>query len=377
MFKRLAFLAAAGCCLLANPALAATGGGATIHNAATLTFSGGEMTATVDVSVLTVGAAPVISVSGPANANAGDVAVLTYTITSTSNGLDSYTLNAGSTDTDVGAPALTVTPPVISLGASITSRPSTADAIYIAAGSETGLDAGDTVRITIGGTDYLYEITSVTPGTPAFTVGNTTTPEQPTMIVLSNATSGAPAIGAGDVPAGVQIGEVATFTVNVTAGAPTVPGSGGNHTVEITGETTAPGPGGTPENFTDGGNGVVTVFSGEAVLTKEVRNVTTGTAFASTGTTARSGDVLEYRLTASSLPGETVSGAVLEDSLPEHTSYVADSTQLNGNPVADDTVGATLLPLDEGGLQINTPSGVAGELVDGESAVILFRVSVN
>lgn len=377
MFKRLALMAAAGACLLGNPALAATGGGATIHNAATLTFSGGEMTATVDVAVLTVGAAPVISVSGPSNANAGDTATLTYTITSTSNGLDSYTLNASSTDSNVAAPTLAVTPPVISLGASITSRPSTADTIYIAAGSETGLDAGDVVRINIGGTDYLYEITSVTPGTPAFTVGNTTTPEQPTLIVLSNASSGAPAIGAGDVPAGVQVGEVATFTVNVTAGAPTVPGSGGSHTVEITGETTAPGPGGTPEDFTDGGSGVVIVFSGEAVLTKEVRNVTTGSAFSTSGVTARSGDVLEYRLTASPLPGETVTGAVLEDNLPEHTTYVADSTLLNGNPVADDTVGATLLPLDEGGLQINTPAGVAGELVDGENAVILFRVSVN
>lgn len=377
MFKRLALMAAAGACLLGNTALAATGGGATIHNAATLTFSGGEMTATVDVAVLTVGSAPVISVSGPSNANAGDTATLTYTITSTSNGLDSYTLSASSTDSNVAVPTLAVTPPVITLGASITSLPSIADTIYIAAGSETGLDAGDVVRINIGGTDYLYDIASVIPGTPAFTVGNTTTPEQPTLIVLSNASSGAPAIGAGDVPAGVQIGEVATFTVNVTAGAPTVPGSGGSHTVEITGETTAPGPGGTPEVFTDGGSGVVIVFSGEAVLTKEVRNITTGSAFATSGVTARSGDILEYRLTASPLPGETVAGAVLEDSLPEHTTYVADSTQLNGNPVADDTVGATLLPLDEGGLQINTPTGAAGELVDGESAVILFRVSVN
>ncbi|MFN3713054.1 MAG: hypothetical protein ACK4SX_05300 [Alcanivoracaceae bacterium] len=358
---------------LGGAAVAATGGGATIHNAATLSFSGGQVTAHVDVEVLTIGAAPTIT-SQNVVANAGDSVTVTYTIVSNSNGSDIYDLTASTNDTDVGAPSsLTITPPQVTLGGSITSRPSVAGAILIAAGSEDNLTAGNIIRITLGGNDYLYTITAVTPGTPAFTVGNTTTPETPTTLALTPQGS-APAIIAGNIPVGTQIGEVQTFTVQLTAGTPTTPGTSGEHEIIIEGTTAAPGPGGPGDviTFDNVGGGTVTVLSGEATLVKHVRNVSSGGSFATTGVTARTGDVLEYRLTAGTIPGESITGAVITDSIPEFTTYVANSTTLNGNPVAD--VGPNS-PLS-GGLQVNSVSGAAGEIVDGETAVVTFQVTV-
>ncbi|MEE4252067.1 MAG: hypothetical protein V2I38_15880 [Alcanivoracaceae bacterium] len=354
-------------------ALATTGGGATIHNAATMSFSGGQVTASVDVEVLTIGTAPTIT-SETVTANAGDSVTVTYTITGNSNGSDIYDLTVSTNDTDVGAPSsLTITPPQVTLAGSVTSRPSQPGTIFIAAGSEDNLAPGDTVRINIGGTDYFYTVDSVTPGTPASTTGNTTTPETPTAVALTPQAS-APAIIAGNVPVGTQVGEVQTFTVELDAGTPTTPGTPGEHEIVVDGTAAAPGPGGPGDviTFDNIGGGSVTVLSGSATLIKEVRNVTDGGAFATTGVTARTGDVLEYRLTAGTIPTETITGAVITDSIPEFTAYVPNSTTLNGNPVADVGPNSALV----GGLQVNSATGAAGEIVDGETAVVTFQVTV-
>lgn len=377
--KLAALLLVAAGMVLSIPALAATGGGATIHNAATLSYSGGQVTAKVDVEVETIGSAPVFAVDDAApDAQAGDTVTLNYTITSTSNGVDDYSLAVSTTDTGVSAPAsLSISPSTITLGASITSAASDASGnVFIPAGSEGELTVGDQVRINIGGTDYVYQIDAVTPGTPAFTVGSTTTAEVPTALQLSIVTPGAPVIGLNDVPAGTQIGEVGTFTVDVDAGSPLVPGTDGSHDIDITGSTSATGPGGVPVTFSDTTTGTaITVISGEATLAKDVRNITQGGSFATSGVTARTGDVLEYRLTAGAVPGNNVTGAVITDFVPAYTTYVANSTTLNGNPVADS--GTTDFPLDEGGIAVNSASGAAGEIIDGETAVILFQVTVD
>jgi uncharacterized repeat protein (TIGR01451 family) len=374
MKKILATLVSTGLLLASQLAVAATGGGATIHNAATLSFSGGQVTAHVDVEVLTIGSVPSFTAISE-SANAGDSVNVTYTITSNSNGSDIYDLAVSTNDTDVSAPAaLAVTPPQVTLGGSITSRPSTAGTIYIAAGSESELVAGDIVRINIGGTDYQYEIGTVTPGTPAFTVGNTTTAEVPTAISLTPV-GPAPAIIAGNVPVGSQVGEVQTIVVSMTAGTPTTPGVGGSHEIVIDGTAATPGPGGPGDvvTFSDIGTGDVSVLSGNATLVKEVRNVTQGGGFATSGVTARVGDVLEYRLTASTIPGETVTGASLTDTIPEFTTYVTASTTLNGVPVADIGADSPLLA----GLPTNSPGGLAGEILDGETAIVTFQVTVD
>lgn len=354
-------------------AIAATGGGATIHNAATLAFNGGEVTAHVDVEVLTIGSAPTFDAVSQ-SVNAGDTVDITYTITSNSNGSDTYDLSVSTNDANVSAPtALSVSPPQLVLGASITSRPSTAGTIYVPAGSGTDIVSGDTIRITLGGTDYQYQVNAVTSGTPAYTVGNSTTAEVPTAITLAPI-GAAPSISAGNVPVGSQIGEVRTVVVSLTAGTPTTPGSAGSHEIVIDGAAATPGPGGPGDviSFTDVATATVSVLSGTATLLKEVRNVTQGGGFASSGISARSGDVLEYRLSASPVPGETVTGAVLTDSIPEYTTYVANSTTLNGALVADVAGDSPVVA----GLSVNSPGAAAGEIPDGESAVVTFQVTV-
>jgi uncharacterized repeat protein (TIGR01451 family) len=269
------------------------------------------------------------------------------------------------------------------LGGSITSQDSTANTVYIPAGSETNtngadLGPGDTVTINIGGTDYTYTVDSVTPGTPASTVGNVTTAEVPTALVLSPLGGSSPIIAPGTVPSGTQIGETQTVTVTIEAGEPSVPGTSGTHDVILSATASAPGPVGEVVTVDDVGSSSITVLSGEATLDKFVRNVSDGSAWADTGITARTGDELEYRLTAGTIPGETVTGATMTDFIPDYTTYVEDSTTLNGVLVADvpdpgtgDPTSALVL-----GISVNSPSGGAGEIVDGETAVILFRVIV-
>ncbi|MGB1466083.1 MAG: hypothetical protein ACPG8O_06915, partial [Alcanivorax nanhaiticus] len=224
------------------------------------------------------------------------------------------------------------------------------------------------------GNDYVYEIATLAPGTPASTIGNSTTPETPTSLTLTPITGGAPVISTGTIPAGTQIGEQQVLTVQVTAGTPVTAGVNGVHTLTVSGSTTALS-GGSAVLFSDGLNATNTVLSGDGTLLKEVRNVTEGGSFATSGVTAKTGDVLEYQLTAASNAGSNLVAAVMEDTIPTYTAYVTNSTTLNGNPVAD--AGTTPFPLDEGGIAVNTPSGASGELVDGETAIVIFQVTVD
>lgn len=365
--------------LLAGQVFAATGGGATIHNVARLSFTGGEVVAWVNVEVATIATAPTIT-SVSTTVNSGDSTSIVYTVTSNSNGKDTYNFSASSNNVGVGAPGgLTVTPSAgLTLGASIvisaTNTGLDTGTIAIPAGSETGFSNGDTVRVTISGTDYLYLVTNVTPGTIAQTVGDITTPETNSTVTLQSI-DGAPAISNTNVPLGTQVGEVDTFTVTLDAGSLVNPGTPGEHEITVTVVTTETDGGGTPVTDTNT-TGKVTVLSGTANLLKEVRNITTSSAWFDSSSastlTAKSGEVLEYRLTASPIPGETVTGAVLKDAIPSYTTYVADSTTLNAAAAAD--VGGTT-PL-VAGLSINTPAAAAGVLADGDSAIVMFRVTV-
>lgn len=363
--------------LLPVTAWSAVGGGAVIHNAATLSFAGGQVTVFVEVTVSTVASAPVFDVN-PTNIDSypGSVSDFLYTISATSNGSDTYNVSTSSVDAGVSAPgALTITPASVVLGASIASQDSDAGGnVYIPANSEVELAVGDRVLVTVAGNDYVYEIATLAPGTPASTIGNSTTPETPTSLTLTPITGGAPVISTGTIPAGTQIGEQQVLTVQVTAGTPVTAGVNGVHTLTVSGSTTALS-GGSAVLFSDGLNATNTVLSGDGTLLKEVRNVTEGGSFATSGVTAKTGDVLEYQLTAASNAGSNLVAAVMEDTIPTYTAYVTNSTTLNGNPVAD--AGTTPFPLDEGGIAVNTPSGASGELVDGETAIVIFQVTVD
>jgi hypothetical protein len=379
VFSKILVATGAALALLPVSAWSAVGGGAVIHNAATLSYAGGQITAAVQVTVTTLASTPVFDVDAlNVDSYTGDAATFQYTISSTANGTDTYSLTTDVVNNGVSAPtALTTSPATVNLGASVTSLDSDAAGnVYIPANSQTNLDAGDFVVITIGGNDYVYEISSVSPGTPSTTVGNTTTAEVPTSLALTPVTGGAPVIGAGVVPAGTQIGEQQTITVQVESGTPTTSGTDGTHTLTVNGATTALN-GGSVLLFDDGLNATNTVLSGDGTLTKEVRNVTTGGSFATSGVTAQSGDQLEYRLTAASSSINDLTAAVIADTVPDYTTYVLSTTTLNGAAVADDAVGTTPFVLDEGGLQVNSATGAPGVVVSGETAEVTFTVLVD
>ncbi len=82
------------------------------------------------------------------------------------------------------------------------------------------------------------------------------------------------------------------------------------------------------------------------------------------------GDTMEYRIVISNVSEAVVSNATLEDfGLDSNLTYVADSTEIDGLAVADDTVGATIFPLDEGG-QLLADIGI------GQSVVVTFAVLI-
>ncbi|WP_303906204.1 isopeptide-forming domain-containing fimbrial protein [Thiohalomonas denitrificans] len=66
----------------------------------------------------------------------------------------------------------------------------------------------------------------------------------------------------------------------------------------------------------------------------------------------RAGDTLRYTLTVKNVGTEDAINAVLHDQLPTNTTYVSDSTTLNGAPVADQSPG--VLPLQDG-IAIHAP----------------------
>lgn len=378
-FVRSSFVIAA---LLFFPSvMAATGGGATIHNAATATYIGGSVTASVDVTVITLAATPQITVDSAAQTVAATAtATYNYTLINNSNGVDTFSITAASVDVGMaGAPGLNIngtgTPSDnFTLGASIANSASDAlGNIYIPAGSETDLIVGDEIAISGVGS---YTIATLTPGTPASTTGGVTTPETSTQMTLTPI-GAAPAIGAGTVALGTQIGEQVTFPVVVTANTPAVVGVDGTHTVNLSGSTTATDAAYAIVNYsTSAGNSnetVTTVTSTTVNFVKEVRNVTKGTAFATSGITAETGDILEYRITATPTPGGgDLLNSLLVDDLPADTSYVANSYTLNGVGGASAT-----LPSAGAGIAIYSPSGSPNTLVDGESAVVTFQATVD
>jgi uncharacterized repeat protein (TIGR01451 family) len=382
-------LGAVATLIAAGSAHALTGGGATIHNAATLTFNGGQtVTSWVNVSVSTIGTTPTFTVDPGATVSASDTQVINYTITSNANGTDSYSISPNSIDTGVGAPAsLTSSVAAITLGATFTSAPSTAvdvdtGTVYVPAGSQTNLSVTDTVIL--GG--FAYTVEAVRPGTIATTAGDTTTPETPTEIDLTLASAG-PVIGNGTIPAGEQIGEQGAFTVTLVAGIPTVVGVNGTHEVYIEGNTSALDTGGLVVPYdTSAQLSSITVESGNVTIVKSARNVTTGGSFATVGVTAQPGDTLEYRIEMTAISGTgDATGSILTDEIPGYTTYVAGTTTLDGAAVTDDAgAGNAAFPLASanGGLGVNSATGAAdqvngGVIADGETATVIFQVIVD
>ncbi|MBD3646411.1 MAG: DUF11 domain-containing protein, partial [Pseudomonadales bacterium] len=86
------------------------------------------------------------------------------------------------------------------------------------------------------------------------------------------------------------------------------------------------------------------------------------------------GDVLRYTIEIHNTANSPATDVELQDNVPANTTYVADSTTLNGSPVGQPDGG--VFPL-AGGLAVNSAGAGAGVLSPGESAVIQFDLRVD
>lgn len=384
--------------LMSHQAYANTAGGATIHNFATLTYTGNAtgIKAAVNVAVQTVASEPTMTAPTLAQTVPSyGTADYTFTVTSTSNGADTFALALSSVDSNTsGAPGtsfLRGTTPITSLtlGGSVTSAASGAGSISIPAGSETNLAINSQVIVA----GNLYTISAVTPGSVATTNITTGTSVAEVATVLALTPVGAsPAITAGLVPAGTLVSEQVVLTQRVVASAPAST-TIATHTVSFTATAGATSLTGTTVVYSSaahGTNTVTTVILASTSLGKFVRNVTRPVAnaggsggvacgsntFYAGGVVSKPTEQLEYCLRASVATGQpALAGARLQDEVPAYTTYVGSSTTLNGAAVADPS--ANTLPLSGAGILVNSPgTATAGEILPGEAAVVIFTVTV-
>ncbi len=93
------------------------------------------------------------------------------------------------------------------------------------------------------------------------------------------------------------------------------------------------------------------------------------------------GDVLRYTITVYNNGAVSTTGVVLTDGVPANTTYVADSTNLNGLPVGQPDGGVSPLaagiPISSSDLTPPLPGPGGGTLSAGASAVLQFDLQVN
>ncbi|MES2544670.1 MAG: gliding motility-associated C-terminal domain-containing protein [Bacteroidota bacterium] len=170
-----------------------------------------------------------------------------------------------------------------------------------------------------------------------------------------------------ELPGNINVGSTATITFRVTVN------STATGIVSNTASATFPTVSGGITTQTVNTNTVVVVIqSTNAVLnaTKAVANVTSG---ANPASTANSGEILEYTIAVNNSGTGVSNNTLFSDAIPAQTTYVPNSTILNGIAVAD--ISGTM-PFAASGL-INSPSQLTGVITVGSTAIISFRVTVN
>ncbi len=364
---------------------------ATITNTATLTYTGNTVgiTASVNVAVTLAPAAPTLaSPTGIAPADntvaENQNSVATYLITANANGPDTYNLTQALTATGVTGNSASATfaqtgaITSVTLGATAASVAAAAGATTITVPADGVADAnlngianGDEIKI--GADSYIVNVTDNAAGSSTITLIAGT---------LANGTA-APTNLTTAVALGTLIAEQQTFTMNI-ANVGAINGATPNDAV-ITTATSA-----TDATKTAADTHVTVVVA--IVFEKFVRNVTTANGAAGTlingqtyfatagGVTSTSGDTLEYliRVTADAAAG--ITGAIITDPLPTFTTYVANSTRLNGITVAADGAASPLaagLTIDD-----NNPVRAAGAVASGNVAaagvvLVTFQVTVD
>jgi uncharacterized repeat protein (TIGR01451 family) len=353
--------------LTASSALASTAANTVITNTATVNFNdaGGVAQAAVSASAsVTVTLVPAaVTLTSPPNQtiSQGTSATLTYTVTSSANGPDTYNLASTATPTNDSSvtPAL---PASISLGgttlaAAAANGDTSVTVPYdgVAGATVNGIGAGSV--IVVGGS--AYTVTSVTknPGV------NTTT------IAISTVIAG------GAVAAGQIVGERKTFIETVPSGNITS-GSSGSQSVSTTATSgTAPNPSATQTTAT-----VITVNRPTLTVTKQV-STDGGATFGATGN-APPGTVLIYKITATNTGATNATAVAFTDALPAYLTYQA-ATGKFATAAATTYAAATALTDNVGNYTIaaNTvtynPAGAGGTVAGGGVLVLFFGAKIN
>jgi uncharacterized repeat protein (TIGR01451 family) len=357
--------------LLPVAAMASTGANTVITNVATVNYNdaGGNAQAPVNslpvlVTVTLVPSAPTLS--SPANVTIpqGTSATLTYTITGTANGQDTYNLSSTATPSNDSSvtPAL---PANITLGGTTLAAAATAGDTSILVpydnnasnASDNGLVVGSV--IVVGGN--AYTISSITKNAAA----NTAT------IGLTTAITGTA------VAVATIVGERKTFTETVASGTVTT-GSSGTETVSTT-ATSSTSPGATTAQGTPT---VITVTRPTLTVTKLV-STDNGATFGASGSAAP-GTVLIYKITASNTGSSSATTVAFTDVVPQYLTYQSGSGKFATANATAYSAG-TALTEGAGGYSFTAgtttvaynPGGATGTVAGGGVLVLFFQAKIN
>jgi uncharacterized repeat protein (TIGR01451 family) len=349
--------------------LASTAANTTISNVATVSYQdagGNPLTPVTATAVVTVTLVPsAVSLSSPPAQTIpqGTSATLTYVVTSTANGPDSYNLTSVATPSNLSAstPAL---PPSIALGGTTLASAANNGDTSITVPYD-GV-AGATVNgIAVGGIVVVganaYTVTSIVKN-----AGNNTV-----AIGLGSAIAG------GSVAAGQIVGERKTFVLTEASGNVTTGGSG-TQTVSTT-ATSAASAGATVTQSTPT---VITVNRPTLTVSKLV-SVDGGSTFAATGNAAP-GTSLIYKIVATNGGSTPASSVAFTDVIPAYLTYVPGTAKF---ATASGTSYALATALSEGaggyGYNAGTrtvsydPGGATGSVAGGGELVLFFRATIN
>lgn len=386
----IALLVAGMAALFTQGVMAVAPANTTLENTSTLTYGGGTtVQASVSVEVnLVKSALTILSIGNNASKAENSSYDGVYTVVSTNNGEDSYTISSVISNqvnhTAAGGASFSYAPTSpITLGAT---------AIAVDANSTTtisvpedgtdddvvnGIAGGDTVRI--GGTNYdVVSVDENGSGNATVTLGSAVT-----------ATVGTGVYEVKDIT--LTYDDVGTITDTG------LNGGVGEFDIEVTFENT------NADQALSTGVGTTTITVVQIGFDKYVRCVTTSDCDDSTGTGSISydsgagannyyaagvkadpGATLEYLLVVDNTSPDAITNAFLEDVLDEFTTYVLGSTLLNQGAVTDDGAGGDpnndrfpLAPAN-GGIQIDDGDGDGDTDVDaGSQAYVVYQVTVS
>ena len=367
----LAAMTLAAAAFAPTSAFGSTAANTTIVNTATVNYNDAgnnpqaAVTATAAVTVTLVPSAPLLS-SPPAvpNASQGVNTVLTYTITGTANGQDTYTL--GSNVVSSGVTNVTPTfPASVTLGGTTLAAAAVAGATSITVpydgvasnASLNGLVVGN--MVVIGGNAYTINSITKNPGANTAAIG------------LS-----APLAAGTNVAAGIIVGQTLTFTETVPSGNVTSGTGSGTETVT----TTATSSGG--QTTTQGTPTVITVSKPTLTVTKTVS--TDGGNTFSASANAAPGTALVYKIVATNTGNSQAQAVAFTDVIPQYLTYVAGSGKFSTAATATYTTGTTALTEGSGGYSFaaNTvaynPGAPTGTVAGSGGVLILFfKATIN